>query len=89
MDLSKDLRTRLESQVPMETRAAEVTPVSSTTSGAVSRAHNNVTISHVRPDSRLLRPNVKVRARTNVPGFVSRPFLYPIVIGGSSIMSGT
>ena len=83
MHLTRDVRTRLESEVPMETRAAKVTPVSSTTLGAVSHAHNVVMMSH------LLRPDAKVRARTNVPGFVSRPFLFPIVKGESSIMSGT
>lgn len=67
----------------METRAAEATPMSSTTSGAVSHAHNDVTMSHVDPDSRLLRPDAKIGAKTIVPGFVSRPFLFPIVKGGS------
>ena len=83
MHLTRDVRTRLGSEMPMETREGKVTPVSSTTLGRVSHAHNGVTMSH------LLRSDAKVRARTNVPGFVSRPFLFLIVKGGSSIMSGT
>src|SRR5262245_45274416 len=76
-DLSREVRGRSEREVPMETRVADITPVSS---GAVSRVKHGIVgegngeWGDSQPNKSPLIPADTVSAHTNAPGLPSAAF---------------